>query len=620
MTLTAMAMPDLPNAHVAAVLALTAFSLVLFSREKIPLESSCLFVLVSLAAGFEIWPLVVDGRPLHAVDFFSGFGHEALIAVCALMIAGQGLVRTGALEPVGHTLGRLWVRRPGLSLLLTLLVAAATSAFINNVPIVVLLMPILISVSLRSSVSASSVLMPMGFATIIGGMGTTIGTSTNLLVVAVAVDSGFRRIEMFDFVVPAVIAGGVAILYLWQVAPRLIPHRQPPLADTSPRVFKAHLEILEGGKAAGKKLSEVVKLTGGAIKVSSIERGHGAQGAFIFPLPDAILRPGDHLVIQDTPERLKEYEKRIGGTLYSLGEEEAPLDEEHPLSAEDQQIAEVVVIEGSPLHGTTLARIRFAERYGLITLALHHAGRKMEPLAGEVGDVPLKAGDVLLVQGPREQVTRLKRSGDVLVLDATADLPFTRKAPIAIAVMAAIVLSSAAGILPIAVSAPCGVLAMIVTGCMGWRDATRALSIQVVMIVAASLAIGMALLKTGGADYLAQIFLAVFGGSNPGVILSGLMLLLALLTNVVSNNAAAVIGTPIGISIAHQLGLDPEPFVLAVLFGANMSFITPMAYKTNLLVMSAGGYTFADFVRIGTPLVVLLWLAFSWLLPWMYLP
>ena len=276
------------------------------------------------------------------------------------------------------------------------------------------------------------------------------------------------------------------------------------------------------------------------------------------------------------------------------------------------------MVEGSPLHGTTLARIRFAERYGLITLALHHGGKKLEPLVDEVGDVTLKAGDVLLVQGPREQVARLKRSGDVLVLDATADLPFTRKAPIAIAVMAAIVLSSAAGILPIAVSATCGVLAMIVTGCLGWRDATRALSVQVVMIVAASLALGTALLKSGGADYLAQVFVVVFGGAHPGVILSGLMLLLAVLTNVVSNNAAAVIGTPIGISIARQLGLDAEPFVLAVLFGANMSFITPMAYKTNLLVMSAGGYTFSDFVRIGAPLAVIMWLALSWLLPAFY--
>ncbi len=604
-----------PNTHSLAVLFLTIIALVLFSRDKIPLESSSLFVLVTLTVGFQLWPFSSDGKLLHAVDFFSGFGHEALVAVCALMIAGSGLVRTGALEPVGHFLASVWIKSPRLSLLLTLLVGAVASAFINNVPIVVLLMPILISVSLRIGTPASSILMPMGFATLVGGMSTTIGTSTNLLVVSVATDMGLRSLQMFDFLAPAALAGAMAVVYLWLVAPRIIPRRDPPLADTSQRVFKAHLAVLKESKAEGKVLSEAIKMTGGAMKVSSIERG---AGTFIFPLPDAVLQAGDHLVIQDTPERLKEFETRLGGALYSLGDEEAPLDEEHPLRAEDQQIAEVVVVDGSPLHETTLKRIRFAERYGLITLALHHAGKRIAPLTAEVGDIPLKVGDVLLVQGPREQVTKLKRSGELLVLDAATDIPFTRKAPIAIALMLGVVITAAAGILPIAISASCGALVMILTGCLTWRDATRALSVQVIMIVAASLALGAAVLKTGAADYLARCFLAVMGEANPRLILAGLMLLLAVLTNVVSNNAAAVIGTPIGISIARQLDLNPEPFVLAVLFGANMSFITPMAYKTNLLIMNAGGYHFSDFVRVGTPLTVIALLAFSWILPLFY--
>jgi len=184
--------------------------------------------------------------------------------------------------------------------------------------------------------------------------------------------------------------------------------------------------------------------------------------------------------------------------------------------------------------------------------------------------------------------------------------------------MLGIVITAATGVLPIAISASCGALIMILTGCLTWKDATRALSVQVVMIVAASLALGVAMLKTGTADYLAQWFVVVMGEANPRLILSGLMLLLAVLTNVVSNNAAAVIGTPIGISIARQLGLNPEPFVLAVLFGANLSFITPMAYKTNLLIMNSGGYRFNDFIRVGAPLTVIAWLAFSWILPLIY--
>ncbi len=610
-----MSLPALPNPHALATLAMTIIALTLFTRKRIPLETSSLLVLVALTVVFELFPFRIDGGILHAVDFFSGFGHEALIAVCALMIAGQGLIRTGALEPIGHSLAGLWARRPALSLLLTLVTAAATSAFINNVPVVVLLMPILISVSLRTGTAASSSLMPMGFATILGGMSTTIGTSTNLLVVTLAADIGLRRMDMFSFLVPAAVAGGLGIFYLWLIAPRLIPLRQMPLADTSPRVFTAHLGVLEGSRAEGMKLSEAMKLTGGKMKVKSIERG---PTTFVFPLPDVVLRAGDHLVVSDTPDRLKEFEKVLGGALYPEDSEDQPFDEDHPLKADDQQIAEVVVVEGSALTGTTLSRMRFADRYKLITLALHRAGWERDVMRDEVGDVTLQPGDVLLVQGPREQVSNLKRGGEVLVLDATADLPFTRKAPRALAIMIGIIVTAAIGLLPIAVSATCGVLLMILAGCLGWRDVTRALSVQVIMIVVTSLALGAALLKTGAAEYLAQVFVSLTGGASPRVALSGLILLLAVLTNIVSNNAAAVIGTPIGISIAHQLGLDPEPFVLAVLFGANMSFSTPMAYKTNLLIMNAGGYTFGDFIKIGTPLIIITWLVLSWLLPTIY--
>ncbi|MBT6885916.1 MAG: SLC13 family permease, partial [Rhodospirillaceae bacterium] len=203
-------------------------------------------------------------------------------------------------------------------------------------------------------------------------------------------------------------------------------------------------------------------------------------------------------------------------------------------------------------------------------------------------------------------------------LDATADLPSTSRAPLALGVMIGIVAAAAVGILPIAISAVCGVLVMLVTRCIRWLDVARALSIPVIMIVVASLALGKALLATGGADYLAQLFVVVAADASPTIVLSGLMLVMAVMTNIVSNNAAAVIGTPIALGIAGQLGLPAEPFVLAVLFGANMSYATPMAYKTNLLVMNAGGYRFSDFVRVGVPLTVIMWLCLSWLLPSLY--
>jgi di/tricarboxylate transporter len=604
-------MPPLPDQHALAVLALTAVALFLFTRERIPLETSSLIVLVLLTIGFELFPYHDGTQMLHTVDFFSGFGHEALVAVCGLMIVGHGLVRTGALEPVGRLLARLWSHSPQLSLLLTLILAGLLSAFVNNTPVVVLLLPILVSASLRAGTSASGILMPMGLATLVGGMATTIGTSTNLLVVSVAADLGLPRFGMFDFFVPAVIAGSLGILYLWLLAPRILPERKTALTDTSPRIFSAQLNINEQSVADGLKLAELLKKTGSEMKVLRVQRGESV----LLPLPDVTIRAGDQLILEDTPAQLKEYEQVLGAMLYSG---ERAVDEDHPLQAQDQQLAEIVVVQGSPLVNRTLNASRFTDRYQLATLALNQAGRTVQTLRKDIGDIRLQVGDILLVQGAREQLAQIKRDGDLLVLDATADLPTTKKAPLSLLIMGLVIISAATGLLPIAISAVAGALLMLLFGSLAWRDVGNALSTAVIMIVVVSLALGMALTKTGATVWLADLYLVLTAGLSPAIILSGLILLMAILTNIISNNAAAVIGTPVAISIANGLGLPAEAFVLAVLFGANMSYATPMAYKTNLLVMNAGGYTFGDFVRIGLPLTLVMWLALSFLLPRLY--
>ncbi|NVJ50246.1 MAG: SLC13 family permease [Gammaproteobacteria bacterium] len=608
-------LPSIPNYHALGVLLLTVFALYLFRRDDIPLETSCLAVLLAVIVSFEVFPYTPANasEPLKATQFFAGFGHEALVSVCALMMAGQGLVRTGALEPIGRLLAKIWKSSPTFSMLATLLIGAVLSAFMNNTPIVVLLLPILISVSLRTNTSASGVLMPMGLATLVGGMSTTIGTSTNLLVVSVAADMGMRRLEMFDFLPTAALAASIAIAYLWLIAPRITPERMASMSDSSPRLFTAHLTVKESGYAVNKTLAEVIEHAGGALKVERIQRGE-ENDTRILPMPDVVLKAGDRLRVSDTPENLKDYEVSIGARLF-MGKH--AVDDEHPLVAEDQQIAEVVVVPGSPLAGSTLKNVRFIDQFKLVAIALHRGGKAID-LYRKLGNVSLHIGDVLLVQGPRENIAKMKKQGELLVLDATTDLPHSSKAPIALLIMFAIIATAAFGLLPISVSALCGVSLMLLTRCMNWRDASLALSTQVVLIVVASLALGQALLSTGGAEYLAQTFLALFSGAPPVIILSGLMLLLAILTNVVSNNAAAVIGTPIAISVAQQLQLSPEPFVIAVLFGANMSYATPVAYKTNLLVMNAGGYQFSDFVRIGGPLVIIMWIALSFIVPMLH--
>ncbi len=607
-----MPFPAPPDPHAIGILILTVVALILFTRENIPLETSSLLVIAILAVGFEVFPYQQDGNDFHSIGLFSGFGHEALIAVCALMIAGQALVRTGALEPIGRSLAKLWRISPLISLLLTLVIGAVLSAFINNTPVVVLLLPILISVSLRTNRSPSSVLMPMGFATLVGGMCTTIGTSTNLLVVSVASDMGVEKFSMFDFLLPASIASVLGVTYLWLIAPLLVSERETPLSDTSPRVFLAQLHIPEDSNSVGETLAQLMKKTSNAMKVEKIQRG---ENTFLSLLPDVEIKAGDRLFVRDTPKELKEYEEVLGATLYSDNE---PIKGDDLASTSQQQLAEIVVSQGSPLENTTLSRLRFNDRYQLIPLALHHAGKKIENLYSGVHEVWLRTGDIILVQGKADTLKKLKQSGELLVLDSTEDLPHSEKATLALIIMIGIVLTAALGILPIAISAVCGVLLLIITGCLNWREATQALSTPIVLIVVASLAMGSALLITGGTEYMASVFLYLTAGASAPIVLSGLMLLMALLTNIVSNNAAAVIGTPVAVSIAQQLDQPAAPFILAVLFGANMSYITPMAYKTNLLVMNAGGYKFMDFVKVGTPLTLIMWLSYSLLLPWLY--
>ena len=605
-----------PDAHGIAVLILTVLALFLFTRDRIPLESSALAILIILVVGFEIFPYESDGETiLGAADFFVGFGNEALVAICALMMVGKALETTGALQPLANIVGRAWSTRPVLALLITLVAGAVLSAFMNNTPIVVLLMPILVGASLRSKFPVSGVMLPMGLATIVGGMSTTIGTSTNLLVVGISQDLGRHEFTMFEWVLPVAIVGGIGLLFLWLVAPRLLPDRAPPMADTKPRVFSAQLHVREGGFADGKALSEVLAKADGQMRVDRIQR---SESLVLAKLPSVKIQPGDRLFVKDSPENLKHYEQLLGATLFNISDVEHPVDEETPLKAEGQQLAEVVVTRGSPLHLRSLAAARFSSSHGLMPLALHSVRAPSSQATGDLNMIRLRAGDVLLVQGSGEAISKLKDSGSMLVLDGTTDLPQTHNAKRALAIMGVVVLAAALGIVPISVSAIVGLGLMIVTGCLSWRDAATALSIPVVMIIVTALALGKALMGTGMADFLAVSFVGAASGLPTPMILSAFMLLMTVMTNVVSNNAAAVIGTPIAIGIAQQLGVSVEPFILAVLFGANMSFATPYGYQTNLLILSAGGYKFSDFLRVGIPLTIIMWLGFSLVLPVLY--
>lgn len=600
-------MPDLAvNAHAIAVLALTVVAFFLFTRERIPIPVTSLIVVVALAVGLYVFPYEGPAGVLDPRQIFSGFGHEALVAICSLMILGRALMVTGALEPVARLLARLWAFNRHVALLAILIVAMVLSAFINDTPVVVVLMPVVIGLALRAGGSPSRMLMPMNFAVIIGGMATTIGTSTNLLVVSLAHEHGVPHIDMFEFTRLVVGPAALALIYLWLVAPRLLGNRGSALAGLAPRRFDAILYVGQHSRARGKLLAKVRRWTGNKMEVQRVQRGPESLAA----TDDLRLLEGDRLVVNDTSAYLKEYERTLRATLYDAERVGNLPPEQHPLLAEDQQLVEVVVSEESPLHHRTLREARFAERYGVVILAMYRPADESS-LAGEIPDRELRSGDVLLVQGPANRVSALKDEAAALVLDGTLDLPRTRKAPVAILIMAAVVMLAAFGVLPIAIASLLGVLALILTGCLKFEGLGRGISAEVVLVVVASLALGRAITVTGGADLLAGSFMSVASGLSPQLVLAAVMVFLGILTNFVSNNAAAAIGTPVAISIAQQLGAPPEPFVLAAIVGCNLSFATPMGYQTNVLIMQPGGYVFRDFVRVGGPLVLLMIAAFS---------
>jgi di/tricarboxylate transporter len=478
-------------------------------------------------------------------------------------------------------------------------------------------MPVLIGLAIKTGTSPSKTLMPMNCAVLIGGMSTTIGTSTNLLVVSIAADLGVPRFGIFDFTPIVAQAAAFGLLYLWLVAPRLLPDLPPRLANVSPRVFDAVLYIVPKSFSDGRTLTDVRKRARD-ITIAKIQRG---DDVFLMRLPTLKLQAGDRLYVSGTSANLKDSERALGATLHSTLDLEHPVTGENPLTSEDQHLAEVVVTTASSLSGRTLKEVRFADRFGVVTLAIYRArGEDDEPeqLDSELGDVKLQPGDVLLVQGDGAMISKIKSDSNLLVLDGTLELPRSKKAPIAVAIMAGVIGSAALGILPISVASLFGVTLLILTRCIRLERIGTALSGEVVLLVAASLAIGKALMDTGGARFLAEIFLFLTGWAPPEIVLAALMIFMATMTNFVTNNAAAAVGTPIAVAIAQSLNAAPEPFVLAILFGCNLAYATPMGYQTNLLIMNAAGYEFRDYVRVGLPLVLLMVTLFSILLPMHY--
>jgi di/tricarboxylate transporter len=598
----------LPNAHAVVVLIVTILVFYLYTRRWIRMELVSLLLLAALLSIFYVFPYVTSQARITETVILQSFGHPALVAICSLMVLGRGLTMTGALEPVVRVLARIFAINRWLGLLLTLILAAGASGFINDTPVMVLMLPMLLSLAERTGYPASRTLMPVNFAVLIGGMLTSIGTSTNLLVLSIATDLGMRPMGLFDFTSITVIALLVALPYLWLIAPQLLPGTSGE-GRQAQRQFEARIVVgAANERLVGRRLDELTRLLGKVLPLIEIIRGTS-------PVDRATVGQivaGDVLILRDTPAGLREIAAVLRADLFDRYGEGRFAGVDTRVS--DISLAEAVIGSDSALVGQSLSEARFSERFNVVVVGVMRSTGQILRDGRPIGEVPLAPGDVLLVQGENQRLETLKSEPHLLMLDSNLQLPRSPLAARALLIMLLVIATAAAKILPIHVAAFFGVIAMLLTHCVKLEGIGKALSPAVILLVASSIALGSTLVSTGAADWIASGVSFVVAGASPAVQIAVFMAFSAVLTNFVSNSAAAAVGTPIAIATAAQLGAPLEPFALAILFGANLSFATPMAYQTNLLVMNAAGYKFSDFVRVGLPLVVLMLVTLSILL------
>ncbi len=594
----------------AIVAMIAAYALERWSVEFVSLSS-----LVGWLILFWLLPLLLDFKsPLSTDDILSGFSNQALITVLAMLIVGQGLFQTDALERPAAFLARLGGRTGMGAVVIVLVAAMVASAVVNDTPVVVMFLPIVTAIAATRGVSTSKALMPLSFAALLGGTTTLIGTSTNLLAAGVAAKMGLT-IGFFEFTVPAGIMALVGFCYVALILPRILTARAG-MADQMTggrgKQFIAQIDVAYGHPLAGK--SAVSGMFPGLkdMTVRLVQRG---EHPFLPPFEDLTLRPGDTVIVAATRSALTK--ALSDGAAATMREAAETAGENGPtMPTKDVTLAEAVVAPGSRLIGRTIEQAAIHQSTETVVLGVERRSR-MPRMA--LSDIRLEAGDVLLVGGTREAIEGLRLNRDLLLLEwSAADLPQRRYARRALVIFAAMVVFAASGIGPIVIGAVTAALAMVIAGCLNIRQAIRAFDHRIFLMIGAALAAAAALEATGGAETIAGAAVAAVSGSSSWVTLSVIFLVTSIMTNILSNNATVVLFTPIALSIAERLNAPPMPFVVAVILASSCSFATPVGYQTNMLVMGPGHYRFRDYLIGGGPLVVLMWLTFSLVGPWYY--
>jgi di/tricarboxylate transporter len=545
----------------------------------------------------------------------SGFANEATITVAAMFILSAGLLRTGAIDVLGRWVGRLAGKSEWRLLLVACLLVIPMSAFINNTPVVVVMIPLILGLTREMGIAPSRLFMPVSFASQMGGTLTLIGTSTNLLVAGLVLELGMDRIRLFDITGPALILTTIGLLYLLTVGRWLTPTREAATDVLDRYEIREYLSVLvveDESPLAGQSLRESRFGETHGLEIVGIER----EGRRLsVPGAETVIQAGDLLLVHGKlPDiaRIKEVDHlRIAGSTAELAPAESKDGEGR---REDKPpLAELIVPPRSPVVGRTLRQLAFRGRYGVPVLAVQRHGH---PLHERTRDIALETGDVLLVQGTAAQMREIHRTGHLALL-GPVELPAKRlrKLKFSVPILVAVVLLAATGVTTILVSALVGVIAMFVTGCLTPDEAYREVDWMVIVLLGSLIPLGLAMQNTGAAEFIAAGLLRVTSPLGLLGVLAAFYLLTSLLTELISNNAAAVVLTPIAVATGLALEASPLPFVIAVMFAASNSFLTPIGYQTNTFIYGPGGYRFSDFFRVGAPLSVLLLVAATLVIP-----
>ncbi len=589
------------NFEMILVIVIALAAVILFATEKLSVDLVALIVLASLLVFGIITP----------TESISGFSNKATVTVGAMFIISEALFKTGAVNYIGKITSIIFKKNYWLGVISIMLGVGFFSAFINNTPVVAIFIPILLGVANETKTSASKLLMPMSFASMLGGICTLIGTSTNILVSSIAEQYNIPPFSMFEFTQFGLIMFGIGVLYMFVIGVRQIPERRTEgdlIQSFCLQEYITEVVLLKNSTSVGKMIKDAPLVNEMEIAILEIHRGEETASV---PSPEVVLQFGDVLRIRCDLEKFKRIQAREG-VLFK-----PQLDwQDEDVENDETKLVEAVIAPSSYFVGQSLKQVKFRENFGATVLAIRHRGTLLRE---RIAKTALSAGDALLLEVKTERYDQLQKNPSFVITSEIRQEKFRKRKLIpALFIVFGIILTASLGVTEIVVSAIVGAVLLILVGCLTMEEAYKSIEWRIIFLLAGVLTLGIALENTGAADVISTTIVSTAGSWGVVGILSAFYLLTTVLTSVMSNNATAALLAPIAIATAHSLGVNPRPFLVAVMFAASSSFMTPVGYQTNTLIYSPGQYKFADFLKVGTPLNIVLWLAATFLIPYFW--